>query len=53
MSAELKKSTGWGIVLIAFGVAAFFAGARWLAILIPAAILIWYTAMPVVRSGRN
>jgi hypothetical protein len=53
MSADAKKSMGWTAVLIALGIVAFCAGPQWLAILVPAAILVWYSAAPVLRSGRN
>jgi hypothetical protein len=52
MSAEFK-STGGSIALILFGIAAFFVGTKWLLILVPAALLVWYGAMPILRSGRN
>jgi len=52
MSAESKKSMGWTIVLVVLGVAALYGG-PWLAILIPAALLVWYGIGPVLRSGRN
>lgn len=53
MSANSKKSMGWTIVLILFGVVTLVEGARWLVLLIPAAMLIWYGAGPMLRSGRN
>jgi hypothetical protein len=53
MSAETKKSTGWMVVLMVLGVAALYADSKWLAILIPAALLVWHEASPVLRSGRN
>jgi hypothetical protein len=53
MSAESKKSTGGTVILIVFGLAAIFGGARWLALLIPAAILVWYGAGSALRTGRN
>jgi len=53
MSAELKKSTGWSMVLIALGVAALCVDPRWLGLLIPAAAFVWYAAGPVMRSRRN
>ena len=51
MSAENKKSVGWTVVLILLGVAALLGGVKWLTLVIPAALLIWYG--PVLRSGRN
>jgi hypothetical protein len=53
MSADLKKSTGATLVLIILGLAAFFGGSRWLAVLIPAAVLVWYRAGSAWRTGRN
>jgi hypothetical protein len=53
MSANSKKSVGWTLVLMLLGVAALFAGPKWLALLIPAATLIWYAARPTLRGGRN
>jgi hypothetical protein len=53
MSADLKKSTGGTLMLIFLGLAAFFGGARWLALLIPAAVLVWYRAGSAWRTGRD
>jgi hypothetical protein len=53
MSANSKKSMGWTVVLIILGVAALFGGTEWLALLIPAALLVWYSARPALRTGRN
>ena len=53
MSAQSKKSLGWTIVLVVFGVAALYTGPGWLPILIPAAMLVWYGVAPVLRNGRN
>jgi low affinity Fe/Cu permease len=53
MSANSKKSMGWTVVLILLGMAALYAGSKWLAVLIPAAVLVWYGAGPMLRSGRN
>jgi hypothetical protein len=53
MSAESKKSTSGTVMLILLGLAAFFGGARWLALLIPAAVLVWYGAGSEWRTGRN
>ena len=44
---------GWTLVLMLLGVAALFAGTKWLVLLVPAATLIWYGARPLLRSGRN
>ena len=53
MSAEAKKGYGSTLALLLFGVLAFYLGSRWLVLLIPAAVLIWYSAGPILRSGRN
>jgi hypothetical protein len=53
MSPESKKSLGWTIVLVVLGVAALYSGPGWLAILIPAAMLVWYVKVPALRNGRN
>ena len=53
MSADAKKSMGWTVVLILLGVAAIYCGSRWLSLLIPAALLVWYTAKPKLRTGRD
>ena len=53
MSANSKKSIGWTFVLILLGMAALYGGSKWLSLLIPAALLVWYTAKPRLRTGRN
>jgi hypothetical protein len=64
MSTESKKSAALSVVLIAFGVVALFTGSRFLPILVPAAILVYYgTALstmhnsipgaPVIQPGAN
>ncbi len=53
MSADLKKSTGATAIFIILGLAALFGGAKWLAVLIPVAVLVWYTAGSARRTGRN
>jgi hypothetical protein len=53
MSMNSKKSMGWATVLILLGIIALFGGVKWLIVLIPAAMLIWYGAAPMLRSGRN
>ncbi len=53
MSRNSKKSMGWMTVLILLGLVALFAGEKWLVLLIPAAVLVWYGVGPAVRSGRN
>lgn len=53
MSAQSKKSVTWTIVLLILGVTTLCTGTKWLAVLVPAAALIWYGAGPMLRSGRN
>jgi hypothetical protein len=53
MSADSKKSLGGTVVLILFGILALIGGTQWLVLLVPAAILIWYGAGSMLRSGRN
>ena len=58
MSTDAKKSMGWTMVLVTLGIVAFCAGPQWLALLIPAAVLVWYGSTLGVnrgtrRSGRN
>jgi hypothetical protein len=33
--------------------AALYGGSKWLSLLIPAAVIVWYAARPVLRTGRN
>ena len=53
MSANSKKSMGSTALLIFLGMAALYGGSKWLALLIPAALFVWYTAKPRLRTGRN
>ena len=53
MSANSKKSLGGTTLLILLGMAVLIAGAKWLTVLIPAAVLVWYAAKPRLRTGRN
>ena len=53
MTMHSKKSLGWTIVLIIFGLVALFGGVKWAILLIPAAMLVWYIAAPMLGSGRN
>jgi len=53
MSTNSKKSMGWAVVLILLGMAALYGGEKWLSLLVPAALLVWYTAKPRLRTGRN
>jgi len=53
MSAEAKRSYGSTLALFVLGMLALYFGERSLAVLIPAALLVWYVARPVLRTGRN
>jgi hypothetical protein len=53
MSVNSKKSMGWTAVLILLGLVALFGGEKWLVVLIPAAIFVWYGAGPIIRGSRN
>jgi hypothetical protein len=53
MSAISKKSATSTILLILLGMAALYGGSRWLTLLIPAAVLVWYVAGPALRSGQK
>jgi hypothetical protein len=53
MSANSRKSIGSTLVLVVLGMAAIYGGAKWLALLIPAALLVWFGVGPMLRSGRN
>jgi hypothetical protein len=53
MTAHAKNTLLCSMLLILLGVIAIFAGAKSLILLIPAAILVWYEAPPILRSGRN
>jgi hypothetical protein len=53
MSMNSKKSLGWALLLILLGLVALFGGDKWLVVLIPAAIMVWYGAGPTLRRGRN
>jgi len=53
MSVDSKKSVGWTGILILFGMAALYGGSKWLSLLIPAALVVWYAAKPRLGTGRN
>jgi hypothetical protein len=53
MTANSKRSMGWTIVLIILGMAALYGGSKWLSLLVPAALLVWFTAKPSLKTGRN
>lgn len=49
-----SMKTGWSLVLVALGLLALYGGPRGLALLVPAAILIWYAvAKPAADRHRN
>ncbi len=54
MSADAKKGYGSTMVLMILGVLALYGSARWLLVLIPAALLVWYAAAgTILRRSRN
>jgi hypothetical protein len=53
MTANSKRSMGWTIVLIILGMAALYGGSKWLSLLVPAAMLVWFTAKTSVGTGRS
>jgi hypothetical protein len=53
MSANSKKSLSSTVFLIVLGIAALYGGTKTLAVLIPAALLVWFGVGPILRSGRN
>jgi hypothetical protein len=52
-NANFPKTMGWTILLILFGVAAICGGTKWLTVLVPAALLVWYGSGAAVWSSRN
>lgn len=53
MSADAKRNYGLSLLLLGLGVLALYGGAHWLVLLIPAAALVWFAAVPKLRRGRN
>ncbi|HEX6820779.1 MAG TPA: hypothetical protein VF123_01890 [Candidatus Sulfotelmatobacter sp.] len=53
MSANSKKSLTSTVFLILLGIAALYGGPKTLAVLIPAALLVWFSVAPILRRGRN
>jgi hypothetical protein len=45
MKTQSGKSAGWSLVLVALGLLALYSGPRGLALLVPAATLVWYAVM--------
>jgi hypothetical protein len=54
MSADARKGYGSTLLMIFFGVMAFYGGVSWLPLLVPAAALVWYAASrPALRRSRR
>jgi len=53
MSMDAKRSISGTSLLIILGVLALFAGVKWLVLLVPAAVFVWYNAGSILRTGRN
>lgn len=53
MNTHHKQAIGATFVLILLGMVAVLTGVKWLVVLIPAAMLVWFGASPALRSGRN
>jgi hypothetical protein len=53
MNSNSKKSIAYAAILIVLGIAALCGGMKFLVVLIPAALVFWYSARPTLRSGRN
>jgi hypothetical protein len=53
MARNSKTSVTAALALILLGMLVPWAGEKSLILLIPAAALVWYKAVPKLRSGRN
>jgi 4-amino-4-deoxy-L-arabinose transferase-like glycosyltransferase len=54
MNMRSKRSSAWALVLVALGLLALYSGPKGLAVLIPAAILVWYAvAESTPRDHQN
>jgi hypothetical protein len=53
MSAQSKTSMTSTFILLFLGTVALCTGTRWLAILVPLAIILWFATCPRLRTGRN
>lgn len=53
MTARSKNSILRATLLVLLGVLAIYVGARWLILIIPAATLLWYQDLNILRTGRN
>ena len=55
MSADARRHYGSTLVLLALGLLALYGGTRWLGVLIPAALVVWYVTSRLpgdLRGGR-
>ena len=41
------------LVLVVLGLVSLYGGEKWLVVLIPLAMLVWYGTVPTLKSGRN
>jgi hypothetical protein len=53
MSAQLKKSLIRATALILLGIAVLFCGVKWVAVLIPLAVLVRYSAAERTLGGNR
>jgi hypothetical protein len=53
MSTELKNSMACSAILVMLGVFAIYGGVRLLALLLPAAVLVWYEWSVSQRRGKD
>lgn len=52
MNTASNESLGFTALLVLFGMLALYGGGRWLALLIPAALLVWLVASARCQSRR-
>jgi hypothetical protein len=50
MHTQSSKSCGWALILVALGLLALFAGPRALALLIAAALVVWFAVAETYRE---
>jgi hypothetical protein len=53
MSANSNKSVVASSALIVLGILVMLAGEKYLIVLVPAAVLVWYGVAPRLRRNRN
>ena len=54
MSTEAKTNYASTLILVLLGLLALYAGGGWLMVLVPAAIVVWYSgARGTFKRGRN